>query len=152
MCSCLTSLTGIDTRQCTHTNTPRHTKTQRGKQPFNMSCCDVITFHVMWKIIQSQWDGKCSAVYHRNWHCLLPSSTSFALSQSQLFSVLLSYTFHYSVSHASFNYAGVRMPVCSPSWVSCCIVFFVYLFCQVGFRIHLLNLSSSQTLCIIHII
>lgn len=66
-----------------------HVHSQKKKNPSNMSCCDVITFHLMWKIIQSQWDGKCSAVYHRKRHCLLPTNTSFALSRSHNYSLCL---------------------------------------------------------------
>ena len=66
----------------TNTHKQQHTK----GNPSSMRHCDVITLHLMWKIIQTQWDGKCSAVYHRNWHCLLPSSTSFALSHTHNYS------------------------------------------------------------------
>lgn len=73
------------------------------------SCGDVITFHLMWKMIQSQWDGKCIAVYHRNWRCLLPSDTSFAPSRTRDDSLCLAVAHaHTTVGHRTPHYARRR--------------------------------------------
>lgn len=94
------SLTNINAHLAAHTHTRTDTQRRRGRKPFSMSCCDVITFHLMWKIIQSQWDGKCSAVYHRNWHCLLPLQHIIcSISQSQLFSLSYCHTHSATVYH-----------------------------------------------------
>lgn len=79
-----------------------------------MSCCDIITFHLMWKIIQSQWVGKCCAVYHRNWHCLLPLQHIIcSISQSQLFSLSYCHTHSTTVYHMPH----LTRRQCTHAWV-----------------------------------
>lgn len=56
-------------------------------------------------MIQSQWDGKRRAVYHRNRRCLLPSDTSLAPSRTRDDSLCL------AVAHAHTTARG-RTPHC----------------------------------------
>lgn len=117
-----------------HTHTNIEGQCHRERKPFRMSCCDVITFHLMWKIIQSQWVGKCCAVCHRNWHCLLPLQHIIcSISQSQLFSLSYCHTHCTTVYHmphlTSLHCNACVCPIPHVSAAPLCVFFFFdYLF------------------------
>lgn len=124
------------TEQCKHT--PTHTNTLREGWGASTSCCDVITFHLMWKMIQSQWDGKCVAVYHRNWRCLLPSDTSFAPCRTRDDSLCLAVAHaHATVCHRTPHFTRGRCAhACAHPPLFALVLSPVYLFsfgCQLVF-------------------